>query len=115
METRILKKAGDIYLIELQSGLDLYNSNQLKELVIKMAEKKIEKFIIDMSRVDKINSAGIGALIYVSSTIKKMNGQLVITKINDSVKNAMEVSKLSRYFQITASLQEALDLIQAAG
>jgi anti-sigma B factor antagonist len=115
MESRILKNAGDIYLIELQSDLDLFNSNQLKELVVKMVEKKIEKFIIDMHLVATINSAGIGALIYISSTLKKVSGQLVIAKINDSVRNAMEITKLSGYFRITASLQEALDLIQAAG
>jgi anti-sigma B factor antagonist len=112
MEIRILKNAGDIYLIELQGDLDLYNSNQLKELVMDMINKnKIEKCIIDMEKVKSINSTGIGALIFISSTIKKMNARLVMTKINAKVKKAMEVTKLTGYFQITSSLQEALDLI----
>jgi anti-sigma B factor antagonist len=114
MEIRILKNQDDVYLIELRGGLDLYYSNQLKELILGMIKKKSEKFIFDMQKVETINSSGIGALIFVSSTVKKMNAQLVIAKINDSVKKAMELSKLSGYFKIAGSLREALDLIQRA-
>jgi anti-sigma B factor antagonist len=115
MEIRILKNPDDIYLIELQGDLDLYHSNRLKELIMSMIKKKSEKFIIDMGKVEAINSSGIGALTFISSTVKKMNARLVIAKINDSVKIAMEVTKLSGYFSIAGSLQEALDLIQTEG
>jgi anti-sigma B factor antagonist len=112
MEIRTLKNQDDVYLIELRGNLDLYYSNQLKELILKMINKKNEKFIIDMQRVETINSSGIGALIFISSTVKKMNVRLVIAKINDSVKMAMELSKLSGYFKIAGSLREALDMIE---
>jgi anti-sigma B factor antagonist len=113
MEIRTLKNQDGIYLIELQASLDLYYSNQLKELMINMINKESEKFIIDMEKVETINSSGIGALIFISSTVKKMNARLVIARINDSVKQAMELSKLSGYFNIVGSLREALDLMQA--
>ena len=112
MEIRILKNQDDVYLIELRGNLDLYNSNHLKELILGMIKKKSEKFILDMQKVETINSSGIGALIFISSTVKKMNVRLVIAKINDSVKKAMELSKLSGYFKIAGSLREALDMIQ---
>jgi anti-sigma B factor antagonist len=113
MKVRILKNDGDIYLIEVQGDLDLYNSNQLKELVMDMInKKKLEKFIIDMEKVGMINSTGIGALIYITSTVKKVDARLVIIKINDSVKKAMEATKLSGYFSIATSLEEALELLR---
>jgi anti-sigma B factor antagonist len=112
MEMRILKNQDDIYLIELRGNLDFYYSNQLKELIMDMIKKKSEKFILDMQEVETINSSGIGALIFISSTVKKINARLVIAKINDSVKKAMELSKLSGYFRIAGSLREALELIQ---
>jgi anti-sigma B factor antagonist len=115
MEIRILKNTDDICLIELQGKLDLYYSNQLKELIMSMIKKKSEKFIINMEKVESINSSGIGALIFISSTMKKMNARMVISKINDSVKTAMELSKLSGYFSIAGSLREAMDLIRAEG
>jgi anti-sigma B factor antagonist len=111
MKVKILKNQDDVYLIELQRNLDLYYSNQLKTLILGMINKKGEKFILDMEKVETINSSVIGALIFISSTIKKMNDRLVIARISDPVKKAMELSKLSGYFKIAGSLREALELI----
>jgi anti-sigma B factor antagonist len=112
MEIKTFKNQDDVYLIQLPGNLDLYYSSQLKELIMQMIKKKSEKLIIDMEKVETINSSGIGALIYISSTIKKVKARLVIAKINDLVNESMELSKLSGYFKIAGSLREALELIQ---
>ncbi len=70
MELKI-RKSADIYIIDVNGEMDLYNSYKLKELVMKMLEKKIQKFIINMENVEYIDSSGIGALIYICSTDKK--------------------------------------------
>jgi NADH:ubiquinone oxidoreductase subunit 2 (subunit N) len=43
--------------------------------------KKVEQFVINLEAVDYIDSSGIGALIYICSTIKKMNLKLIICKL----------------------------------
>jgi anti-sigma B factor antagonist len=112
MDIKILKNDDEIYIIEPQSELNLYSSNQLKEVVMKMIEQKIERFIISLKKVENVNSAGIGALIYISSTIKKLNFSLAITNINKPVEKAINAIRLSGYFPITGSLREALDLVR---
>ncbi|MDR1566024.1 MAG: STAS domain-containing protein [Treponema sp.] len=112
MEIKILKNDDEIYIIEPQNELNLYSSNQLKELVMKMIELKIERFIISLKKVENVNSSGIGALIYISSTIKKLNFSLAITGINKPVEKAINAIRLSGYFPITGSLREAVDLVR---
>ncbi|MDR2028654.1 MAG: anti-sigma factor antagonist [Treponema sp.] len=107
MELKI-RKNKDIYIIDIQGELDLYNSYKLKELLMKMLEKKIERYIINMEDVEYIDSSGIGALIYISSTLKKMNLRLAITNIHGSVKKVIELTKLMGYFPIAATLDEAI-------
>jgi anti-sigma B factor antagonist len=108
MEIKLFRK-DNIYLIDIAGEMDLYHSNQLKELVMKMIEKKIEYFIIDLKHLETINSSGIGALIYISSTIKKMNLNLAIINVNKEVKKVMETTKLTGYFPIDPGLKEAVD------
>jgi anti-sigma B factor antagonist len=115
MEIKVLKNDEGIYIIQLFGSLDLYNSNQFKDLVMKMIEKKNERFIIDLKEVTAINSAGIGALIYVSSTIKKMDFRLALANINPAIGKAIETIKLSSYLPIVSSLQEAVALIRSQG
>ena len=114
MEIKVSKNSNDIYLVELEGALDLYSSNQFKELVMKMVSKKAERVIIDLGKVDKVNSAGIGALIFVSSTLKKLKCPLVMVVPEGPVMNALEVTRLKGYFSIAPSLKEALPLAAKA-
>jgi anti-sigma B factor antagonist len=107
MELKI-RKNGINYIIDVNGEMDLYNSYKLKELVMKMLEKKVRRFIINLEDVDYIDSSGIGALIYICSTIKKMNLRLIITNIHGSVKKVIELTKLMGYFPITNSIEEAI-------
>jgi anti-sigma B factor antagonist len=107
MELRI-RKSKAIYIIDIQGEMDLYNSFKLKELLMKMIEKKIENFIINMDEVEYIDSSGIGALIFISSTIKKMNLHLAIANIHGSVKKVIELTKLTSYFPIVPTLEDAI-------
>ncbi|RKX75060.1 MAG: anti-sigma F factor antagonist [Spirochaetes bacterium] len=107
MELKI-RKSSDIYIIDVNGEMDLYNSYKLKELVMKMLEKKIQKFIINLENVDYIDSSGIGALIYICSTIKKLSLKLLITNVRGSVKKVIELTKLMGYFPISGSVIEAV-------
>ena len=111
MELKI-RKSGETYIIDVNGEMDLYNSYKLKELVMKMLEKKVERFIINLENVDYIDSSGIGALIYICSTIKKNNLQLIITNIHGSVKKVIELTKLMGYFPITQTIEEALQKME---
>ncbi|MFP4363664.1 MAG: anti-sigma factor antagonist [Spirochaetia bacterium] len=111
MELKIRKNA-ETYIIDVNGEMDLYNSYKLKELVMKMLEKKVEKFVINLENVDYIDSSGIGALIYICSTIKKMNLKLIIANIHGSVKKVIELTKLMGYFPIANSIDEALEKVE---
>ena len=110
MELKI-RKSGEVYIIDVNGEMDLYNSYKLKELVMKMLEKNVKNFIINLEQVDYIDSSGIGALIYICSTMKKMNLKFAISNVHGSVKKVIELTKLMGYFPIANSVEEALLMI----
>ena len=110
---RIQKNQDEIYILELHGSLDLYSSDRIKELVMRLIELKIERFILDLKNVDRINSAGIGALVNISSTLKKLNLALAITNIKGPVKKAVEITKLSGLLPISPTLREAVEKTRA--
>ena len=110
MELKI-RKNGEVYIIDVNGEMDLYNSYKLKELVMKMLEKNVKSFVINLEQVDYIDSSGIGALIYICSTIKKMNLKLYISNVHGAVKKVIELTKLMGYFPIANSVEEALLMI----
>ena len=107
-----VRKSGTIYIIDIEGEMDLYNAFKLKELVGKMLDRGIRLFIINMDKVDYIDSSGIGALIFVSSALKKRNAKLVITNIHGSVKKVIELTKLTGYFPMKETLKEGILTLQ---
>jgi anti-sigma B factor antagonist len=113
MTFKVLKNAEDIYIVEPEGRLDLLSSTKLKETVMKLLELKIESIIINLEKVTFINSTGIGALINISSTLRKLNLKFAIASLSAPVKQTMELLNLSGYFPIAADLRNALDLVQS--
>ncbi len=111
MELKV-RKFSSTYIIDVNGEMDLYNSYKLKELVLKMIEKQIDKFIINLENVDYIDSSGIGALIFICSHIKKVNMKLQITNIHGSVKKVIELTKLMGYFPISNTIEQAISKIE---
>ncbi|PIE97567.1 MAG: anti-sigma F factor antagonist [Treponema sp.] len=106
------RKNKDIFIIDVSGEMDLYNSYKLKDLVMKMVERQIKCMIINMEEVEYIDSSGIGALIFICSTMKKSNLKFFITNIHGSVKKVIELTKLMSFFPITNSLEEALQKME---
>ena len=77
-----------------------------------MLEKSVKFFVINLEQVDYIDSSGIGALIYICSTIKKMNLKLAIASVHGSVKKVIELTKLMGYFPMANSVEEALLMVK---
>jgi len=111
MEIKVSKNDKDMYLIELSGSLDLYNSNQLKELFMKMIENKTDRVVMNLEKVDKINSAGIGALIYIASTLRKLGCPLVLVIPEGPILQVLEVTRLKTYFTIVPSMREIHSMI----
>jgi anti-sigma B factor antagonist len=97
-----------IYILDLRGEIDLFESNRLKELVMKMIEKKVERLIINVKDVRTIDSSGIGALIFISSTLKKLNLDLAIANIHGAVQAVLEKTKLQGFFPLYEKIGDAI-------
>lgn len=107
-----MRKSGEVYIVDVKGEMDLYNAHQLKDLVNKMIEKKIQSFVINMEGVDYIDSTGIGALIAICNSLKKQGFKLAISGVHGSVKKVIELTKLIGFFPLANSLDDAIKRVR---
>jgi len=103
-----LRRYKEIYIVDVKGDLDLYNAHELKEVVNKLTNKKVEKLVINLESVDYIDSSGVGALIHIFTNMKKIGAQLKIAKVHGSVAKVIKLTKLMNYFPIVDNLNLAL-------
>ncbi len=102
------KTEGSVEVISISGEIDLYNAPDIKKLIQALIAENKVKVVIDFDKVTYIDSSGIGAMISSLSNLKKQGGMLKISNIHDSVKKVFELTKLTSFFQIFASQEEAV-------
>ncbi len=110
MELKLLRK-DTMYMVSAKGAMDLYTSIPLKDLVISLLKKNIDRIIINLAEVHTIDSGGIGALINICSTVQKLNARVVITNMQQSVKESIKSIKAIEYIPLTNSVGEAVSLL----
>ncbi|MDM7926567.1 MAG: STAS domain-containing protein [bacterium] len=58
------------------------------------------RFLVDMSKVDWMNSSGLGILIGGLSTVRSRGGQLKLLHVGKKARSLLEITKLDRIFEM---------------
>jgi len=82
--------------------------NMLTGAVKELLEQNIKDIVVDLSKIKRINSSGLGSLISVYTTAKNKDGNLKIGGLNEFVKNVLNITKLIEVFEIFATQEEAV-------
>ena len=102
------READKVVILDIQGEIDLYNAPEIKDTIQKLIEQQKYNIIINLEKVSYIDSSGIGALISSLSNLKKYQGSLKIINVYASVKKVFELTKLTSFFEIFDSEEEAL-------
>jgi anti-sigma B factor antagonist len=70
--------------------------------------------LLNMSRVNWVNSTGLGILVSAFHTLKKNGGQLKICEVSDRIDNILNVTQLKLVFETYDSCDEALASFNAS-
>lgn len=67
--------------------------------------------VVDLSRLDYLDSSGLGLLLSLSKEYSAHGGRLVLVT-NDAVNNILDLTRLSGIFSTAASMDEATQMIE---
>lgn len=70
------------------------------------ADKK--KVVIDLSRVDWMNSTGLGILISSYTTLRNNHGELRLANVTNKIQSLLTITKLVTVFEAYDSVEEAI-------
>jgi anti-sigma B factor antagonist len=79
--------------------------SKLQELI----EQDKKKVIVDLSRVDWINSRGLGILISGLTTMKNHGGELKLASVAEKVKSLLTMTRLITAFENYDSVEKAVE------
>lgn len=98
----------DILLINVAGFLDAYTFERLENAINSAFKQNIYKIVVNMEHVDYISSAGAGVFIGALSKTHEKNGNIVILKPTDNVKEVFNLLGLTLIFTIVEDINAAV-------
>ena len=104
--------SGDIVTVELSGKL--IAGDQLTSFLGRVQyylSLNKNRFIVDLHDVERMNSAGIGAMVAAHTAATRAGGKFVLTNIT-RVEDLLNVTQLMRVFESYDSREEAVTALQ---
>ncbi|MFX0138213.1 MAG: STAS domain-containing protein [Candidatus Hodarchaeota archaeon] len=101
-----------IYLIKIKDKMYQNESGRFKELMERLIDAKSIDFVVDLSELIYICSAGIANLIHFYRLVRREGGTIIYVNPHEEIKEIFNICKLDQILQITKSLDDALAYFQ---
>ncbi len=102
-----IKMVNSDVLVLLSGELDAYHSIEFKEKMIEVIKGNGKKILIDMTDLNYIDSAGLGALVSLLKRASENSKELRLFGLKGNVKKVFELTRLNMVFKIFDTFEEA--------
>lgn len=99
----------DTIVLDLTGEIDVYTSIALKQEITQVISDGAKYIVAEMSKVEYLDSTGLGLLIGALKRLRENQGSLVIVSPNVRIVRVFEITGLYKIFNIYESLAEAAE------
>jgi len=99
---------GDASLLSLRGEIDVYTAPRLRQAIIDLVEGGATRIVVDMEKVDFLDSTGLGVLVGGLKRVRVKDGSLSIVTTQDKILKIFDITGLNRVFAIHASVDAAV-------
>jgi len=99
----------DVLVIVIENKeANLSKSEQFKEMMFKDIEDGSHNLVISFENVEYLDSSFLGALVAVLKKLLPLKGKLVLTHLNEDIRNLFELTRLDKIFSIESNIEISL-------
>ena len=100
---------GEVILLKGEGKIDIGNGDvQVRDALRKAAEAKPSAIILDLAKVNYMDSSGMGELISAHAALRKRGIELCLTHLNKKIYDLMTLTRMVLVFSIYDSNEDAI-------
>ena len=105
LETR---QENDRTVIEVGGEIDVYTAPKLRERIIELVDEGQYLLVVDLEKVEFLDSTGLGVLVGGLKRVRGHDGSLQLVCTQERLLKIFRITGLSKVFAIHGSQSEAL-------
>ncbi len=107
------KLIGDVGVVKVKGSLTGEKEiAEVREAVRETVDGGTKNIVIDLHRVNWMNSNGIGMLLACYAKVQSVEGRLVLSRVSEKIYRVMDITKTIRLYDLYDSVREAVRSFQ---
>ena len=102
------REINDIAVIDFEGDLDTNTSPKAEKFINKIIDQNKKKILVNFKNLDYISSAGLRVLLGTMKMLHKMEGELKICDLNETVLEIFDISGFSTILSVCENEEIAL-------
>lgn len=103
----------DIIFLKMTGSLVASTLEELKSQVQKLVDKKYVHIVFDLSRIDFVDSSGLGLCISTARDLVAVSGKLVCYGLKENVQKLFTMTRADQKIVVMATRMNAFDYMLA--
>ena len=104
----IEEKRKDIFIFKLNGRLDSNTSPGLEKRIFEAIENGTRNMIVDFAELDYISSAGLRVILKATKDLKRSEGKIILSSMQDYVKEVFEIAGFDSFLPIVPTMGDAI-------
>jgi anti-sigma B factor antagonist len=107
--------AEDLLIIGIEGALDTNTSGQLESTFAEHLDRGARRIILELTEMEYVSSVGLRVFLSSLKRLRASEGRLVLSGLNEEVREIFDMAGFSPLFEITPSLDEARSRLVQCG
>jgi anti-sigma B factor antagonist len=108
-----VEKVGDVTIVAVnQEEFDAGNADDFRRQIAPVL-KDCRKLVLDLGRVQFMDSRGCGAILSCLKHVSKAGGDLILCRVTRPVHTVFELIRMGRICEIVSTREEAVQALQS--
>jgi len=99
---------GDCAVLQVTGEVDVYTAPMLREQMGELSAKGAVHLIADLSRVDFLDSTGLGALVGGLKRLREASGSLALVISTPRILRIFQITGLTKALAVQRSVEDAI-------
>ncbi len=100
-------------IVDVEGEIDVYTAPRLRELLIELVNKGHFRLIVNMERVEFLDSTGLGVLVGGLKRVRAHDGSLDLVCTQERILKIFRITGLTKVFGIHDTVEEAIEVRKA--
>jgi anti-sigma B factor antagonist len=102
-------------VLEIGGEIDVYTAPRVRERLVEILDGGQKHLVVDLRRVDFLDSTGLGVLVGIHRRLRSGAGSLTLVCPHEKLMKIFRITGLDTVFDIYPSVEEATNPAQAPG